>query len=86
MHVWEINWRLIDIERIEGSGVDKCFSALIRGRLSCYESWSEHALPQGRPIRMQGARVQGYVCAAGRCTVRGRCLPLTPAIGTHLRK
>ncbi|CAH0713258.1 unnamed protein product, partial [Brenthis ino] len=56
-----------------------------QSRSACYESCPEHALPQGRPIRMQGSRVQGYDTAVGRCTDID--LPLgSLAIGSPLRK
>ncbi|CAG9563921.1 unnamed protein product [Danaus chrysippus] len=60
---------------------------LIRRRSwsACYESLSEHALPQGRSIRMQRARVQGYVCAVGRCT-GSNLPPACSTIGSRHRK
>ena len=66
---------------------DGQWGLLIRWRptSACYENCPEHALPQGHPIRMQGARVQGYATAAGRCTDID--LPLDSlAIGRPLRK
>lgn len=66
--------------------LDICRTLLIRGRVT--RAGPKHALPQGRPIRMQGARVQGYGCAVGRCT--GLCVFLSAlrfgAIGNRFRK
>ena len=59
-----------------------CINKMIRLQLGYVtRDMIVHALPQGHPIRMQGARVQGCGCD-GRCT--GRRLPLRSAIAQEV--